>query len=351
MNSTGKIDSATFERLIAPHLGAARGEVLSGPRPGVDAAVIRIGAGRVMAVTTDPLSLIPALGPEASAALACHLVASDLWTTGLPPAYVSVTFNLPPDLDDDTFGRYWRAMSETWESLGVAVVTGHTGRAEGCALPILGAATLIGIGDESRHLSPRFVENGDRVIVTKGAAIETTAIAAHLFPRRLAERLDEDALARAREMLAEVSVVADCRAAIAAGVRDQGVAMLHDATEGGVFGGLVETAKACGRDLRIDRAKIPLSVEATAACAVFGIDPWWALSEGTLIAIARSSRAGAVLAELAGAGIAAADVGEVVHGAGIVWMTEPGGEVVRIAEMKPDPYWDAYARAVREGWT
>ena len=61
----GKISPEIFTRVIAPHLGAARAEVLAGPRAGHDAAVIRIGAGRVMAVTTDPLSVIPALGPGA----------------------------------------------------------------------------------------------------------------------------------------------------------------------------------------------------------------------------------------------------------------------------------------------
>src|SRR5262250_2906154 len=106
----GKLTPEAFSRLVAPHLGGARPEVAVGPRAGHDAAIVRIGAGRVMAVTTDPLSLIPALGPERSARLACHLVASDLWTTGLPPAYASVSFNLPPSLDDGTFALYWRAM-------------------------------------------------------------------------------------------------------------------------------------------------------------------------------------------------------------------------------------------------
>lgn len=350
MAATGKIAATTFERLIAPHLGAARPEVLQGPRPGVDAAVMRAGAGRVMAVTSDPLSLIPALGPGKSARLACHLVASDLWTTGIPPAYAAVTLNLPPATDDATLEAYVRAMGAAWAELGVAVVTGHTGRVEEGALPIVGAATLIGLGDESRYVGPAFVRPGDRVIVTKGCAIEATAIAAQMFPKKLGGLLDEEGMARARAMLDQVSVVADCRAAIAAGVRDNGVSGLHDATEGGVFGALVEAAHACGHDLRIEREKIPLSPEARAACEAFGIDPWWAMSEGTLIAFARAHRAAAVLDEFAGAGIAAADAGEVVPGAGIVWMTEPDGIVTRIGETRPDPYWPAYAKAVREGW-
>ena len=45
-------------------------------------------------------------------------------------------------------------MSDEWAKLGVAVVTGHTGRYEGCAPGIIGAATLIGVGDEGRYVTP-----------------------------------------------------------------------------------------------------------------------------------------------------------------------------------------------------
>ncbi|MFI5371626.1 MAG: AIR synthase related protein, partial [Candidatus Eisenbacteria bacterium] len=162
----GKIDPAVFERIIASRLGAARPEVLVGPRPGCDGAVMKIGAGRVMAVTTDPLSVIPALGFERSAVLACHLIASDLWTTGIPPAYAAVDFNLPPQITDAEFERYWSAMSGEWERLGVAVVTGHTGRYAGCDYSIVGAATLLGVGDEGRYIAPTMARPGDRVLIT-----------------------------------------------------------------------------------------------------------------------------------------------------------------------------------------
>ena len=207
----GKLSPDAFARLVAPHLGAARSEVAVGPRAGHDAAIVRIGAGRVMAVTTDPLSVIPALGLERSARLACHLVASDLWTTGIPPAYVSVDFNLPPSFSDEAFGSYWRAMSDAWAELGVAVITGHTGRHEGCSEGILGAATLIGVGDEGRYVTPGMARPGDRLILTKGCAIETAAIAAWLCPEQLRARVDEESFAWLRALEAQVSVVADRR--------------------------------------------------------------------------------------------------------------------------------------------
>ncbi len=355
----GKLGPAAFDRWIAPRLGAARPEVLLGPRPGTDAAIVRVGAGRVLASTVDPLSLIPALGPERSARLACHLVASDLWTTGIPPAYAAVSLHLPPHLEDATLDRYLGAMHAAWTELGVAVVTGHTGRYEGCDLTIIGAATLMGVGDEGRWVGAPFIEPGDRVIMTKHAAFEATAIAAHLFPARFAVALEAEmdaadaaqVLEHAKGMLDRVSVVEDCRAALSTGVRDRGVSAMHDATEGGVLGGLVELARACRHDLRIERAKIAVPAQARAACAVFGIDPCWSLSEGTLIVCARPSRARAVLDAFAEAGIAAAELGEVVRGSGIVWLTEPDGRVNTLTDAEPDPYWAGYARAVREGWS
>jgi hydrogenase maturation factor len=355
LHALGKISPEVFGSVIAPRLGAERAEVLAGPRAGHDAAVIRIGAGRVMAVTTDPLSIIPALGAAKSARWACHLIASDLWTTGIPPAYASVSFALPPGFSDAAFTEYWTAMSDEWAKLGVAVVTGHTGRYEGCDLSIVGAATLIGVGDEGRYVTPAMASPGDRVIVTKGCAIESAAVIALLAPERVgaaltAAGLGDGALARLQALESQVSVVADCRAALRVGVRDRGVTSLHDATEGGVLGGLVELAKACGHDLRIDRARVPLSAEVRVACEVLGVDPYVSLAEGALLCCARAEHAKAVLAALAEDGIVAAEIGEVMKGSGRVWVTEPGGRVVTLDEPAPDPYWAAYARALREGW-
>ncbi len=347
----GKLDLAAFERLIAPHLGAPRPEVLVGPRFGADCAIVKLGAGRVMAITTDPLSLVPALGPAASAKLACHLIASDLWTSGIPPAYAAVTLSLPPDLPDGDLAAYAITMSEAWESLGIAAVTGHTGRYAGLSSTLIGAATLIGVGDEGRYLTPAMATPGDRVIVTKGCAIEATAVAARLFPERLARHLDPDGVARARGLLDRVSVVTDCRALVRIGVRERGVTALHDATEGGVLGGLVELARACRHDLRVERARIPISSEARAACEAFGgIDPYWTLSEGTLIATVKPARLGDALAALIEEGIEGAEVGEVVAGGGTLWLTLEEGRVEKLREACPDPYWEAYERAVREGW-
>lgn len=346
----GKLGPAAFERLVAPHLGAARREVLVGPRAGHDAAIVRLGGGRVLAMTTDPLSVIPALGPARSAKLAAHLLASDLWTTGVAPAWASVTLNLPPDSSDADLEAFTSSLGAAWSELGVAIVTGHTGRQDGCAPPIVGAATLAGVGDEDAYLVPGMAAIGDRVIVTKGCAVETAALAAWVAPGRVRERAGEAALERLRGSLDRVSVVPDVRALLAACPPRRATTALHDATEGGVLGGLLELAVACGHDVRIERARVPLPADVAAACDVMGVDPWWSVAEGALVAAVRPGAVGAALASVSAAGIEAADVGEIVAGTGALRVVEEGGSERTIAHPEPDPWWAAYERAVREGW-
>ncbi len=347
----GKISPRMLEQVILPRLGAPRSDVLVGPGPGRDCAIVRVAPRRVMAVTTDPLSLIPGFGPGLSAWLSCQLLASDLWTSAIPPGYVSLDFNLPPHMTDAEFEEYWQAMSVEWQRLGVAVVSGHTGRFVGCDYSIVGGGTLMGMGDEDGYLSPIMARPGQRVIVTKGCAIAATGIAARMFPKRLGALLGEEGLERARAMIRQMSVVEDCQAALRAGLRGEGVTALHDATEGGVLGGLLELAQACGHAVEVERASIPLLPEARAACQAFGdIDPYWTLSEGALIVCARRERSAAVLRKLSLAGILALEVGEVVPGPPELVVIEPDGSRRRWDSPPADPYWPAYWNAVEQRW-
>ena len=94
-----------------------------------------------------------------------------------------------------------------------------------------------------------------------------------------------------------------------------------------------------------------LSDEARAACELMGLDPLWTLSQGTLLLTVRAPWALEIMQVLADQGIASAEIGEVVRGHGVVWLTAADGQVTRIDAPRPDGYWEAYARAVSEGWS
>ena len=254
-------------------MGARRRNVVVGPRYGVDNAVVRVGRGNVMVATADPLSYIPALGPRYSAWLSVNLIASDLATSAFAPQYGIFDFNLPPKMPNAQFATYWTHFHNECKRLGIAIIGGHTGRYQGCDYTVIGGGIMYAVGPEDRYLTSAMGQVGDDLILTKGAAIETTAVLARSFPktvkRALGARLFEQAIA----YLKKVSTVKDSLTAASVGVRQRGITAMHDATEGGVLAAILELTNASGVGATIDLESIPVSEETEEVCRLFHIDP------------------------------------------------------------------------------
>lgn len=343
----GKIPQTVFEKVILPHLGGERDDILIGPRSGVDVGIVDVGAERVMAVTTDPFFVMPELGWERAAWFAVHIIASDAATSGLTPSHCTLDLNLPPDITEGDLRNLWLAVDATCRDLDLAIVAGHTGRYDGCAFPTIGSATIMAFGDRDRFIVPAMARPGDDVIITKGAAIETTALLGVLFETRIAEVLGGETARAAADLFCQTSVVRDALVAVRAGVRENGVTGMHDATERGVLNALCEVADASNNGLIVDEAAIPIRPEVHAVCEHFGIDPYTASSEGTLVLTCRPERTGVVLRLLEDNEIVARLIGQVTP-------REEGARIVRAGREQPlvppasDPFWPAYLRALEE---
>jgi hydrogenase expression/formation protein HypE len=338
---TGKATAELFERVILRRLGATDPDVLVGPKHGVDVGVVRVAEGVAMALTADPVFVVPAYGWERAAWFAVHILASDASTSGLPLRWMAVDLNLPPEITDDELTALWDAFSRSCDQLGIAVVTGHTARYDGCAWPMVGGATCMAVGPADSYVTPAMARPGDRIVVTKGAAIEATALFAATFPDRLARGIGEVVVKQADALFGQMTVVPEARVAAAFGLRDAGVTSMHDATEGGVLGGLLEVAVASEVGLRVELDAIPVRPEVRAVCEHVGIDPYTSISEGTLIATVTPGRAESYVGALADEGIDAAIVGEITEAsAGHILADGSGDRPLEHPGL--DPFWGAF---------
>lgn len=338
---TGKATAEVFEQVILRRLGAPDQDILVGPQHGVDVGVVRVADGVAMALTTDPIFVVPAYGWERAAWFAVHILASDASTSGLPLRWMTVDLNLPPEISDQDLTALWDAFHRACADLGIAVITGHTARYDGCAYPMVGGATCVALGAEDSFVTPTMARPGDKIVVTKGAAIEATALFAATFPDRLTRALGPDTVRAADALFEQMTVVPEARLAAAFGLREKGVTSMHDATEGGVLGGLLEVALASDTGMRIDLEAIPVRPEVRAVCDHVGIDPYISISEGTLIATVVASRAGDYVTALAAEGIDAAVVGEVTAPAdGRVLVSNEGHRP--LVHPGLDPFWAAF---------
>jgi hydrogenase maturation factor len=340
----GKISPEIFDEVILPQLGRRRPEVLVGPQHGVDVGVVDIGNDRVMVTTTDPIFIVPPYGWERSAWFAVHILASDAVTSGLAPDYITFDLNLPLGITRDEFGLMWSVMHRECEKLGMAVISGHTGRYEGCQYPMIGGATVICIGPKDRYVTPNMARVGDRIIITKGAAIEAAGLFAVTFPDKVAEAYGQDVAREAEQVFWQMSVVEDALTAVQAGVRDEGVTAMHDATECGVWGGLFEVAQASGVGMTIDKDEIFVNPVVDKVCRLFEIDPYSSISEGTLIITCRPHKADEVKKRLAEKNIPASIVGEIVPESEGMTYSESGIQQ-KLEHPRIDPFWAAFGKA------
>jgi len=345
----GKITKSFFDSVIYPNLGAKNGKILVGPSLGVDTCVIRIGNNQVIVATTDPISYIQDLGPKDSAWQSVNLIASDLATSGFPPQFALFNFNLPPTMKSSMFQKYWDALSKECEKLGIAIVGGHTGRFEGLTSTVIGAGVMFSIGREDEYLTSAGGMIGDNVLVTKRAAISTTAILARAFPNTIKKRAGESVLRKSKQYLRNSTIVRDALTAVKVGVRNNGISAMHDATEGGLLSALYELASASKTGLRVNLSTIPVSNETRTICKIFRINPYICLSEGSLVFSCIPSKVDKVISKLASAGIEATIVGELIpRKMGIVEVA--GGREIPIKYPVIDPYWRAYYEAKRSSW-
>jgi len=330
MADFGTVDPAFAADYLHPNLGANRDDVLLDPAHGGDVGAVRVGDSAV-AMATDPVVLAPSLGLERAAWFAVHVLLSDVAVAGIPPAHLSIDLTLPPAMTDEAFATVWETVDAEATEFGVSITTGHTGRYAGCDYPMVGAGTAIAVGDPDALVRPDGARVGDRVVVTKGPAVAATALLATLFEDCLRGAVSGDELDAATDRFRDQTVVRDALTAVAAGP----VTAMHGATQGGVDGALTALGRAAAVGVEISRDRVPVQPGVDATCAVFDIDPWTALSVGTLVLSVDPAGVDAVLDALDAEDVPAADVGAVVDGSGL----SVDGEAV--APPERDPFWAA----------
>jgi len=339
----GKISPDIFDEMIYPSLGKKDPKVLVGPEHGVDIAVVDIGGGKVMVTTTDPIFIVPDYGFERAAWFALHILVSDVVTSGLKPSYLTIDLNLPLSLKKEDLNAMWRVISKECDRMGIAIISGHTAKYEGCNYPMVGGATVMAIGDKNKYVTPKGARVGDRIIVTKGAAIEATGLFAVTFEKKIESLFGKEFSRRASDIFYKMSVVDDALIAASVGVRDNGVTSMHDATECGVWGGLYEVAQASGVGMKIIKENIIVLPETKAICEHFNMDPYSSISEGSLLITARPDKAEKIVKKLKENNIDSSIVGSVVKKEEGIKVVENGAEK-KLEHPRVDPFWIAFSK-------
>ncbi len=323
----GKLPPRVLEEVVFRRLGVRDERVIVGPKIGEDAAIIDFG-DRVLVVHSDPITG----AVENIGWLAVNVSSNDVAVRGARPRWISLVILLPEGASIELLDEITEQVDRAARELGISIVCGHTEVTPGLNRPIV-ISTAMGEAPKDKYVTSSGARVGDKIILTKGAAIEGTAIFAHEFESFLKRYLPIEVIERAKEYIKYLSVLRDAMVAIEVG----GVTAMHDPTEGGVLGGLQELAMASRRGFRIYENRVIVNEETGMICELLKVDPLKTISSGSLIITANASKASEIVERLKSEGIRASIIGEITDD-GMV-LVRSDGSAVEVKKPIQDELW------------
>jgi len=301
----GKIPVDILKGVVFKNLGAERKEVTVGPATGIDGAVLDLG-GKSLIVSMDPITG----AVERIGWLAVNVNANDVATFGVEPAFLFSCIMLPENSQRKLVEAISTQMNAAATDLGIAIVGGHCETTPGLANPIV-VGCIMGLTEKGRYVTAGGAKAGDKLILTKSAGIEGTAILATDREQTLKKTMSTTMLQTAKNFYSQISVVKDALTAYKTG----GVHAMHDPTEGGVAGGIHEMADASSLGVKVIEETIPVQPETAEICSHFQVDPLQLIGSGALLISAESKSANQIVRNLKRKRVQASVIGEFTENA------------------------------------
>jgi hydrogenase expression/formation protein HypE len=320
----GKLPHEQLARLLSRYTSDDP-RILVGPRLGEDATVIDWGddsGDRLLVAKTDPITF----ATDEIGWYAVNVNANDVACMGATPRWFLITLLLPEGRTDSALvERIFDQIGQACTVLGVSLAGGHTEITYGLDRPIV-VGHMLGEVARDRLVTTGGARVGDVLLLTKGVAVEATAIIAREKADELAGRFSAEFLVRCQGFLHDpgISVVRDARIATAAGR----VHAMHDPTEGGLATGLWELAWAADVGLDV-AATLPVLPETAQLCQAFDLDPLGVIASGALLMAVPHDEVKAIQRALEAEDIPAFEIGRVVEkAAGVTLLTAKGRQML-----------------------
>ncbi len=299
----GKLPAQDLAQLLTKY-APSDPRLIVGGSVGEDAAVIDMG-DRYLVAKTDPITF----ATDKIGWYAVNINANDIACTGATPRWFLATLLLPenkstPTLVDSIFEQIHSACA----AMNITVAGGHTEITYGLDRPLV-IGQMLGEVSPQAMITTSGAQIGDDLILSKGIAIEATAIIASERREQLLEYFEVAEVDSCINFLYNpgISVVKDAAIATATG----GVHALHDPTEGGIATGLHELAEAAQVGLEIFENELPFLSQTLSLCQHFDLNPLGIIASGALLIAANPTFSGKIIQQLQQANISATVIGRV----------------------------------------
>lgn len=252
-HENGKISESVLKRSVLKQLHTTSDRILFKPAVGEDCAVISMQAGgQTKLVTATQTFMLDVSDKHVRANCAVYDALNNIYAMGAGPIGIELALLVPTTENEAVLRETVRAIDAVCEEAGIVVLGGHT-QVSRAVKNIVVTVTAIGEAYEQALTPSSAATPGMDVIVTGYVGLEGTAILANEKRAELETRFSKAFIDKSAAYIDHISTAMEAASAIGAGV-----AAIHDASQGGIFGALWDMAEASGIGLDIDLKKLPI---------------------------------------------------------------------------------------------
>lgn len=294
----GKLDSQLLESLVFKHLTYKRSDVKARSGIGLDCAALEFGDFDCV-ISSDPISA----ATNDIGRLAVHINCNDIATQGVAPMAMTLVLLLPYGTTTKQVEEIMVQAGSESAALGVEIVGGHTEITEAVNKPVAIATCF---GKTLGNKMPKEMKPGDRVLMSKVAGLEGTAIICSDMVDKL-DFLNEDEIRHGKDFFEKLSVVKE---GIISG--EEGASGMHDVTEGGILGAVWEICQVARLGVRIYGENIPVDPVTLKLAKHMDFDYFRLISSGSMVIVAEEEKATRIIERCMELGVRVSDIGEIV---------------------------------------
>lgn len=299
---TGKLPNDLLGEIVFKYIKHKRKEILMGASVGEDNALVDFGE-EVAVLSTDPITgAVKDIGR-----LAIEISVNDVSTSGGEPIGVLMTILAPRGSTHEDIEHIMKDAGETAEKLNVEIMGGHTEITDAVNKVVI-STTVIGKVKKKNILKVHEIKTGDKVLITKSAGIEGTAILLNDYEDFFKDKMDEEKIEIGKKYGDMISVKEEGRIG-----GQLHVNYMHDITEGGVLGAVWESHKAIKMGIKIYEDQIPITDITKELADLVKIDPLRFISSGSMLVIGNDTTINKYMEELEEKGISSSIIGEVIE--------------------------------------
>ncbi len=237
----GKVGVKKLSNTVLNQVTHHREDIIVGASIGEDSAVVDFG-DESLVISSDPITG----AAENAGYLAVNVACNDIASTGAVPVGIEVVLLLPTNFPEQKTISLMKKIDQSAKEINVEILGGHTEVLDLVLAPLI-VVTAIGRVKKDKHISTSNAQNGDDIILTKGAGIEGTYILGNDFSNLLEKKgIKKSLINNVKSYKRKISVIKEGKIAA-----ENGANALHDVTEGGVYGAVEEMAVASGLGFEI----------------------------------------------------------------------------------------------------